>query len=1551
MTRLNAAFKAGDLGWQVVRLPDGGFEISAECTGQAQAGGLKPGDRIVELNGHPVDPSLSIKEFTKSVLTANRPLDVTLDRASADAKSAGKDGARNVFVTFAPDGRQQAIKSAAKTVLEFKRDVLAATGKSVATLYCGGDEEFLADTVVLTAQQCSAGLVAKEAEETAWYGAADEEGNTYWYNEVSGACSWEKPPVVEAHPQYLHTEDPPAVVKALMTGAMGKMDKELARALRKAQTTHTAAEKARDKAVAAGEAQHWVEAWDSAHAAYYYYDTISHDMTWDKPSTYVMAADEETFRAAIRIQCCYRSRTQRKIVAARRGARQSDVDADLGSLLMGGGGGGGGGGGKGSSGAAGAPADDRVYTIEFKEGKLGLGYTAQGSGKFEVTTASENGQAALGGVALGDSIVSVTVGELGKPAKKWAVMGNTKMTQQELTQLVTSSARPFTMVFRRREVAKPDEAPGVPRITRVMAKSEEAWVWFDPPANIEDADRAGGSSYTATAGGNSASGPGSPLKVTGLDNNVSVTFAVSARNKVGDSGNGPTPKPGTAEHALRSCTPASADQTKASVALQSVCRGRASRGKATSERQRLERTLVSGEMEVFESQVTPEMQEKWAREYDMDGVEARLKEERMGLSKGFNSKNVGGGVNHSALKSIGVTARWVKEYDPSSQRHFFTSVETGEVTWDPPPDYDEDEEEEEQVKMAALKIQCSFRGNIARGEVEAKLLQTKADLVTLWEEHFDAAKSEVYYVNTQTGERVTERPQSLIDGDDDKMRSVIKIQSSFRCRLANRQAKEVRKRRAQLEEEYFPHDVLVAAFGEAGALPGKTRKYVAFNSFQREKMYAVKAALGRARERNEAMQATKPEDIAAAEEELARAAEKAAGDDAAAAEAAEKAATSLYGRKQREADEVAEKAKGPPDEDEVGRELAWQTLRRASTLETTADVEAGMQLGDNFPVQRGFDDLDEAYGAARKQAAELARMAVGTVSFEAIEGKLDELASGGAALTGHLRSAVALLLRADAARLFMAHARISAPVTMLTEGHLVVATAGAGFAVRQATKFDKLDSAIHNARTQLHTANSMVLAHVAALQDTSAAHASAEADAAEAGEDAALAVAVTEARAAAAAAADAVAEGFFLWHFQVQDALLAMSAAEAAAVAIQEAVSREKQRQQESRERRAMMTQERNQRFVANVLRLRDEQVQQRDFFVEVCGRAWAKGKERLRSDVVRKAQAQTAAEESERQGRRAAAQRQEARWQERDDEQISPWAAVKDGCAVGALDRLLEEERRRRQYQDGRIVGQVDAILAAETGSVGGADGEPSPDAKQAQRLASHTMSGAAFHVDDADRGTGETLLHNACWFGHAHLVTHILDLGANINHTDRLCSLKTPLHEAARAGHWRVVELLVKRGANVLAQDATGDTALHWAVRRGRALATRALVVTTQEHEAQQDAAAVEVRRTWGRWAVVVTACYYLLSLSAELQSCRAAELQSCRALDRETALFATAATRAWQSGTLHSTPIGSPLTSAPFSPPHLLPPPPPLRLPSPLRARSHSALFRRSRAGPSV
>ena len=137
---------------------------------------------------------------------------------------------------------------------------------------------------------------------SSWVECDDGGGHTYYYNTGTEECVWEKPADFEAH--HGSTSD---VDDELMSALRAKMQKAFAGKLNKhdgahqeslsaAKAEHAEREATREAAVAAG-AEHWVEVYDPGSETFYYYGSYSHEVTWEKPEEYVMAADDELMSA------------------------------------------------------------------------------------------------------------------------------------------------------------------------------------------------------------------------------------------------------------------------------------------------------------------------------------------------------------------------------------------------------------------------------------------------------------------------------------------------------------------------------------------------------------------------------------------------------------------------------------------------------------------------------------------------------------------------------------------------------------------------------------------------------------------------------------------------------------------------------------------------------------------------------------------------------------------------------------------------------------------------------------------------------------------------------------------------------------------------------------------------------------------------------------------------------------------------------------------------------------------------------------------------------
>ena len=149
-----------------------------------------------------------------------------------------------------------------------------------------------------------------------WVECDDGEGHTYYYNTATEECVWEKPEGFDgaaagagagAGAGAAVDDAMRAKMQKAFQTKLGKHDSAVQETLSAAKAEHARREAEREAAVAAG-AEHWVEVYDPASDAFYYYGSYSHEVTWEKPAEYVMAADDELMSAVIKIQCAWRRR-------------------------------------------------------------------------------------------------------------------------------------------------------------------------------------------------------------------------------------------------------------------------------------------------------------------------------------------------------------------------------------------------------------------------------------------------------------------------------------------------------------------------------------------------------------------------------------------------------------------------------------------------------------------------------------------------------------------------------------------------------------------------------------------------------------------------------------------------------------------------------------------------------------------------------------------------------------------------------------------------------------------------------------------------------------------------------------------------------------------------------------------------------------------------------------------------------------------------------------------------------------------------------------------
>lgn len=84
------------------------------------------------------------------------------------------------------------------------------------------------------------------------------------------------------------------------------------------------------------------------------------------------------------------------------------------------------------------------------------------------------------------------------------------------------------------------------------------------------------------------------------------------------------------------------------------------------------------------------------------------------------------------------------------------------------------------------------------------------------------------------------------------------------------------------------------------------------------------------------------------------------------------------------------------------------------------------------------------------------------------------------------------------------------------------------------------------------------------------------------------------------------------------------------------------------------------------------------------------------------------------------------------------------------------------------------------------------------------------------AKESTGENLMHKAAFYGQVEIAEYLRRKGLNIDSVDNMQF--TPLHEASRAGHVKMVEWLLQAGADASAKTTSGRTALDMAVENAK-------------------------------------------------------------------------------------------------------------------------------------
>jgi hypothetical protein len=129
-------------------------------------------------------------------------------------------------------------------------------------------------------------------------------------------------------------------------------------------------------------------------------------------------------------------------------------------------------------------------------------------------------------------VVSFTTGRLEPPALKACHLGTVVSYPSSLGFGQWNSVPPFRYGVWSDGTSCVTKVPGVPLRPAAVAGSGQASVSFDPPDSDGGAP-IGAYTVTASPGGATATGGGSPIVVTGLANGTAYTFTVRATNAVG----------------------------------------------------------------------------------------------------------------------------------------------------------------------------------------------------------------------------------------------------------------------------------------------------------------------------------------------------------------------------------------------------------------------------------------------------------------------------------------------------------------------------------------------------------------------------------------------------------------------------------------------------------------------------------------------------------------------------------------------------------------------------------------------------------------------------------------------------------------------------------------------------------------------------------------------------------------------------------------------------------------------------------------------------------
>ncbi|NXG20623.1 PP16A phosphatase, partial [Grallaria varia] len=146
---------------------------------------------------------------------------------------------------------------------------------------------------------------------------------------------------------------------------------------------------------------------------------------------------------------------------------------------------------------------------------------------------------------------------------------------------------------------------------------------------------------------------------------------------------------------------------------------------------------------------------------------------------------------------------------------------------------------------------------------------------------------------------------------------------------------------------------------------------------------------------------------------------------------------------------------------------------------------------------------------------------------------------------------------------------------------------------------------------------------------------------------------------------------------------------------------------------------------------------------------------------------------------------------QKRRAQQLKKWAQAEKEPPGGAAGAERKRRRRRKSGGQGKRVTFPASVRLLEAAARHDAD-----------EVRQFLESGISPDLCNED---GLTALHQSCIDDCVSVVSVLLDAGADANSRDT--ELWTPLHAAATCGHLHLVQLLVQRGADLLAVNSDGN------------------------------------------------------------------------------------------------------------------------------------------------